>query len=234
MEETMSWMRCGACEHVFTNGYWDAAAMERIFSTMNESELQNASHGNVDVPRMLASAIIQRVLRWVPEPDSVSWLDVGAGSGFLSMTADEFGIQASCIDARQTAVDAIVKRGYKAECADFLDEAYRPSLVDVVSMLDVVEHMPFPVAALKKARSLLITGGVLFISMPNMDSSSWKVLDERNESPYWPELEHFHNFTRERLYRLLDQVGFRPIAYSVSSRYKAGMEIIATARRLMV
>ena len=51
---------------------------------------------------------------------------------------------------------------------------------------------------------------------------------DRNESnPYWAEPEHCHNFTRERLYTLLRQVGFDPCHYAVNARYVAGMEVIA-------
>ncbi len=44
--------------------------------------------------------------------------------------------------------------------------------------------------------------------------------------PYWMELEHYHNFGRKRLYSLLHDQGFKPVNYSVSQRYRMGMEII--------
>ena len=45
--------------------------------------------------------------------------------------------------------------------------------------------------------------------------------------PLLAELEHCHNFTRERLYTLLRQVDFDPCHYAVNARYLAGMEVIA-------
>jgi hypothetical protein len=43
----------------------------------------------------------------------------------------------------------------------------------------------------------------------------------------WSELEHFHNFSRRRLYALLAEMGFKPLRYGVSLRSVIGMEIIA-------
>ncbi len=66
-------------------------------------------------------------------------------------------------------------------------------------MADILEHMPFPVDGLRATRELLQNGEVLLLSMPNLDSPVWKILDARNENPYWNELEHFHNFGKSRL-----------------------------------
>ncbi len=61
-----------------------------------------------------------------------------------------------------------------------------------------------------------------------MDSFLWKVLTEENINPYWIEIEHYHNFGRELLFSLLVEHGFNPITYSISQRYRIGMEVIAT------
>jgi hypothetical protein len=45
---------------------------------------------------------------------------------------------------------------------------------------------------------------------------------------YWGEIEHYHNFSRGRLYALLKEHGFQPVEYSVSERHRAGMEVIAS------
>ena len=94
-------------------------------------------------------------------------------------------------------------------------------------MADVLEHMPFPRAALDQAWELLADGGLLFVSMPNADCFLWSLLDKNGQNPYWAELEHYHNFGRRRLYRLLEERGFAPRRYGVSQRYRACMEVIA-------
>lgn len=76
-------------------------------------------------------------------------------------------------------------------------------------------------------RRLLREGGVLFVSMPNCESPAWHLLNSLDANPYWPEVEHYHNFGRSTLYSLLEQHGFRPLRYGVSERYRVCMEVLA-------
>ena len=94
-------------------------------------------------------------------------------------------------------------------------------------MADVLEHIPFPKVALVAAHKLVAQNGVLFFSMPNMDSMVWRLLHANGVNPYWGEIEHYHNFSRRRLYALLKSHSFRPAEYSVSERYRVCMEVIA-------
>lgn len=72
----------------------------------------------------------------------------------------------------------------------------------------------------------------MFISCPNRDSVAWKEMDRNGNNPYWAELEHYHNFSRDSLTALLRRCDFIPVCYNVSLRYKACMEIIAVKRPL--
>ena len=80
---------------------------------------------------------------------------------------------------------------------------------------------------LRAARRALAPQGVLLLSLPNMDSMLWRALDAQDINPYWGELEHYHNFGRERLDALLRDEGFEPVRYGVSERYRASMEVVA-------
>jgi predicted SAM-dependent methyltransferase len=91
----------------------------------------------------------------------------------------------------------------------------------------VLEHMPFPQNGLVAARRLIRPEGILFVSMPNYNCAAWRLLDACNANPYWGELEHFHNFSRKRLYCLMEQNGFEAIHYGISERYRVCMEVIA-------
>ena len=99
---------------------------------------------------------------------------------------------------------------------------------DMISMCDVLEHMPFPTCGLIAAQRLLKPNGYLFVSLPNSDSPLWRAMDNANVNPYWIEIEHYHNFSRRRLYALLDEYGFCPERCWVSNRYKACIDVLAT------
>ncbi len=99
--------------------------------------------------------------------------------------------------------------------------------LDVISMCDVLEHMPYPREALAQAHSLLRPGGLLLISLPNLESSSWRLMDQASANPYWAEIEHHHNFGRSRLSALLREHGFSVAMFDIPYRYKAQMELYA-------
>ena len=53
------------------------------------------------------------------------------------------------------------------------------------------------------------------------------MLDRLEANPFWAELEHYHNFGKQRLYALLRENGFEPVDYGISERYYLCMEVIA-------
>ena len=72
--------------------------------------------------------------------------------------------------------------------------------------------------------------GALVMSMPDLMSSSWKVMDAENANPYWMELEHYHNFSLERIVALLRDSDFEIVDFAIPNRYKAQMEIYAVRK----
>jgi protein O-GlcNAc transferase len=223
---TISWLKCGACNHVYTDGYFRPESLAVLFA---DSPPETRPPGK--------NAETQRDV-WAKVLDSVGaqrtslggrWLDVGFGDGALMATAAEYGYEVSGLDLRTQNVEIMRNYGFDAQTLDLGD--YRPGeLLDVISMADVLEHMPFPKVALRRARELLRPGGLLFVSMPNADSFVWSMLTRKQANPYWLEVEHYHNFSRTRLYGLLDECGFVPVRYGISQRYRACMEVIARAK----
>ena len=55
--------------------------------------------------------------------------------------------------------------------------------------------------------------------MPNAGAFAWRAMHALKANPFWAELEHYHNFSRKRLYALLESHAFTPASYGVSERY---------------
>ncbi|MGH6851447.1 MAG: hypothetical protein ACREDD_13535 [Methylocella sp.] len=87
--------------------------------------------------------------------------------------------------------------------------------------------MPIPKEGLAAAQRLRRQGGVLFLSMPDMDNMAWRLLHANGVNPYWGENEHYRNFSRKRLYALPPEHGFRQAEYHIGERYRICMEVIA-------
>lgn len=219
---TQRWIQCKSCGHVFVDGYFGPDALAVLFSGTLEE--QTPGH-DIENQRYVWA----RVLDTVNAQRSAMggrWLDVGFGSGSLLTTAAEFGYEVVGLDLRKENVRLMRELGFEAHAVE-LDE-FRPDRgFDVISMADVLEHMPFPKRALRRVWSLLQPDGHIFLSMPNADSFLWQKLTRDGLNPYWGEIEHYHNFGRARLCALLEECGFLPVHYGVSLRYRACMEVIA-------
>lgn len=229
LEPFITWMTCGSCEHIFTNGYFTDEALNVLFGNTQDIQLVG---NDVEAHRNISSNMVQRVVDRLGLPNDRLWLDVGFGNGSLLMTAKEFGFDVFGVDLRKKNVDDIQTFGIAAHygtVASTVSQNVLPGKATVISMADVVEHEPFPIEALRTARSLMTTPGLLLISMPNANAPLWHYWNANHINPYWQEIEHYHNFTRERLYALLEKAGFRPCHYTTSQRYRCCMEVLAEA-----
>lgn len=227
---TIEWMRCDDCRHVFTRHAWTDAGLAEVFRKALSTQVAG---GDPDQKRQVWKPVAQAVMDLFggygavqARPAPPEWLDVGFGDGALIMTAAEFGFEAVGLDARAEPVQALAKLGYKVEQQHFMKLSPERKY-DVISMCDLLEHLEHPPEALAHAASILNPGGVLLVSLPNMDSSSWKLMDIASANPYWSEIEHHHNFTRASLTRLMAAHGFRAERFDIPFRYKAQMEIYA-------
>lgn len=229
MAPTMEWVQCSSCGHIFTDGYYDKTALNELFFS-SSTDGQNTDRMEINLlstHRMLAAHIVRRVSSFRGNKSDGMWLDIGCGHGILMAVAKEFGYHAGGIDTREEVLAPLHKMGYRVQRANFEDLTTVDPPPDVLSLADVLEHMPHPIAALQQAHALLAPGGLLFLSMPNSETIVWRTLMARSKNVYLGEVEHFHNFSRTGLYRLLRSVGFEPVDYAVSERFASCMEVIA-------
>jgi protein O-GlcNAc transferase len=228
LPERLTWLRCNVCTHVFTDSFYTDAGLSVLFSKSYEVPLTQAAW---EQQRFIWGPVVERIVQVLPSREALfdgalSWVDVGCGSGGLVFTASEFGFEATGLDLNEEIVRRLQEAGYRALYGSIMNvQADKP--LHVISMADVLEHMPYPVGALQRAHELLDDQGVLFISCPNRECASWQQMDRRSSNPYWAEFEHYHNFSRSTLTWILRQCGFTPLSYSVSRRYIACMEIVA-------
>jgi 2-polyprenyl-3-methyl-5-hydroxy-6-metoxy-1,4-benzoquinol methylase len=208
----MRWRKCKDCDHVFAEGHFTDEAAAQIFSAVQD-------HQEVGYHCEDARPVCGRMVESVPVK-SGKWLDVGFGAGGLMFAAQEAGFQVCGVDIREQNVAAMKDLGIEAACCDVrqVDGSF-----DVVSLCDVLEHMPDPVSVLEHVRKI---GRFMLVSCPSAGSVAWHALTATGQNPYWREIEHYHNFTRARLYDLLRECGWEPQSFRVSDRYRLGMEIV--------
>lgn len=136
-------------------------------------------------------------------------LDVGCAAGyFLSVMQGEgwdvTGLEPS--DAIRPLTGELI--GADNVRGGLLGEAdLEPGSFDLVTLWDVIEHIPSPVEALRHVRALLAPGGKLLIETQNVASLAAKVLGKRWQ--HYKHAEHIYHFNPETVERMLGEAGFR-------------------------
>lgn len=216
----IQWMDCQECSHQFTDGYFTDDALNIIFSKTHENQIVGYQ---IEQQRFVSARMIEKVLQYKSEG---TWLDVGFGNGSLLFTAQEYGFDAVGVDLRNDNVELLRKLGFVAYC-DFVEKIDFKNKISVVSMMDVLEHIPYPKEVLSSLHDKVEDGGCLLISMPNTENIVWRLMTEQSKNPYLGEIEHYHNFGRARLFSLLRECGFSPARFGISERYRVCMEVVA-------
>ena len=236
LPRTLEWMRCPSCGHVHNRSHWTDAGLTEI---LGKADAGLPAHflGSLDDRRASWEPVVRKVTELlggyralVNRESRPIWVDVGCGDGTLVMTATDHGFAAVGLDIRADTVALIQGLGVNTLRHDFMALKFEVA-PDVLSMMDVLQQIPSPLEALRKAAQILPAGGLLIISAPDMTSSSWKAIEAAKVNPYWMELEHHHHFGRERLMALLRECGFESVDFAVPNRYKAQMELYAVRSR---
>jgi 2-polyprenyl-3-methyl-5-hydroxy-6-metoxy-1,4-benzoquinol methylase len=148
-------------------------------------------------------------------------LDVGCALGFFADAARHRGWQAEGIDISQHAVDYATQHlGLPAKQGVLGEAGYEPGSFAAITMFDVIEHVPDPVAELRLVRTLLRPGGVVMLSTPDVGSLAARATGARWMGYKLAE-EHLYYFDRKTITLALDHAGFevldvQPIGKDVS------------------
>jgi len=130
-------------------------------------------------------------------------LDVGAAAGFASRVLAERGWRVSAVEPSEPARARLLESlGADALVGRTLDDAeLAPASFELVTLFDVIEHLPDPLAALARARELLAPGGRLLLETQNVESRAARLLGRRWH--HYKHAEHLLHFSPATLGRAL-------------------------------
>jgi protein O-GlcNAc transferase len=235
LPRTIEWMRCPSCGHVHGRRYWTDVGRAQVLRNVKANPLPESA-ASLDAKRAAWAPVVDRVIGLLGGYQAMMkretrplWVDVGCGDGALIMTATDYGFAAVGLDTRADAVGRIQQLGFTALQHEFLQLKFEV-VPDVLSFMDVLEQIPDPRAALRKAAQILKPGGVLVLSTADLASSVWKAMDAEKNNPYWMDLERFHNFSRDRLVALVQGSDFDIVAFATPTRAKAQIELYAVRK----
>jgi SAM-dependent methyltransferase len=157
------------------------------------------------------------VTKVLPGPGRI--LDIGCATGLFLSGMKERGWEVLGIELNeQAAAYARERMGLDIIIGNFLEADLPKRYFDVISLWDVLEHLPDPLSVLKKISKIIRPGGLLVLNLPNPES--WEA---KRFGPLWIGWDlprHFNLFPLPLLGSLLKEFGFtRPKVRSLTGNY---------------
>lgn len=138
-------------------------------------------------------------------------LDLGCGPGFFLNAARAEGWEVEGVELSESAADyARQTLHLPVVTAEIRPDVVPGSTFDLVTMWDVIEHLPDPLRALRAAAGALRSGGGLVLTTGDVDSVVARLSGERWHLYNLP--EHFFFHTERSLRRLIGQAGLDVVA----------------------
>jgi len=207
-------VRCVQCDLAYVSNPPDENALRKLYSA-GESDYHSELHDPGSTASRRMATIAARHLKFTRRfVASGRLVDVGCSSGEFLLLAHEAGFDCSGIEfSRESAEEAHRRTGLGIERGTLHDTTLAPGSCDVLTLFDVIEHVPDPSADLRAAFDLLAPGGWLVLSTPNIDGLFPRLsYPLANRLDYWPHPEpphHLFQFSEATLARIVESAGFR-------------------------
>ena len=241
-EGEISVKRCPSCGHVFSS-YQGEADFSHYFP-------DDISQGDHFWWREAHVRLYQDFREKFMHGRSGRLLDVGCGLGYFlaGATADQksSGWFLAGVETSRPACDyALRKLGLSdIYCGSITAAGYPDNSFDLVTLWDVIEHLPDPRPVLSAIRRALKDGGGVFLATPNINIQLPKARLKKffkggRPGHYLEARDHLHNYSPQTLRRLLEECGFKdcrflqlPLISSVSGRRSRILSAIKELWRL--
>ncbi len=207
------YVKCKNCHLIYANPTEKASKINGDYSKM----------GNNDAPiirgsRLRAAKSQLGLIR--KHKDGKTLLDIGCGEGFFLFNATKAGYTTKGIEISQDAAEYAEREfGLDVEAKPFEELQFPDNYFDVVTLWQVLEHVPYPLIVLKEVRRILKPEGLLATSTPDIESILAKIFRRR-----WWNLRrlHINQFTTRTLTDMLKRAGFNNV---FSTRYREYISI---------
>jgi len=217
-QEWGRYVKCKDCHLIYMN------PLEKVSKTNEYYCKAKNTHAPTVRDSFLRTA--QSQLRLIKRYASgTNLLDVGCAQGFFLFHASKAGYSAKGIEISQDAVAYARKEfGLDVESKPFEEVRFAENHFDVVTLWQVLEHVPYPLMMLKEVHRILKPGGLLVVSTPNIGGIPAKILRQR-----WWDIKrlHINQFATKTLMDVLRNAGFKNIS-SVSFRGFVSLSILLT------
>lgn len=198
--------RCPQCHHHY-------CILEKTLAP-DAHDLYGDSYAGFRADLVFEHALEERLetdfARFVPQGGRI--LDVGCGNGDFLSLARARGYTVQGIDVSASSVRLCRTRGLEVLQGTLLEVPLSTGF-DVVTLWDVIEHVPNPVAVVRRAWDLLEPGGHLVVKTPLVRGPTFRIVTilPLLAASILQVPSHVQFFTRTSVLRLAEATGFEPI-----------------------
>jgi 2-polyprenyl-3-methyl-5-hydroxy-6-metoxy-1,4-benzoquinol methylase len=210
-ENGLGLVECQNCGFVFVSPRPDP---EELYALYGETYFHNDESGVVGYTNYIHDEAnirqtAQRRLRHLEKyMQSGKLLDVGCATGFFLDEARQRGWDVVGLDVSSFGVEYARQHfGLTAHHTTLTDSEFPAASFDMLTMWDVIEHVPDPKAYVHQAAELLRSGGVISLATPDIDSIPARLAGKRWVGFKLSE-EHVYYFSVKTLSQMLNQAGF--------------------------
>ena len=200
--------RCNRCGSMFVNNVPDAKELAALYDTVKYYELDQESVARIQNEGHRRIGLLSKF------KTSGNYFEIGSAKGLQLDLAKAVGFKTFGIELSKENVEICRKKGHEV-VHGFLEDAQScvpSSGFDVISCLDVIEHVENPLAFLSLAASMLAENGVMVLSTPNYSGLVARVLREKD--PYLIPPEHLNFFTLIGMRSLFRQASLREVMHT--------------------
>jgi 2-polyprenyl-3-methyl-5-hydroxy-6-metoxy-1,4-benzoquinol methylase len=139
-------------------------------------------------------------------PDRGNILDIGCGPGLFLALAKKRGWSVTGCEVNKMALSRLKAAGIPVIDRPVEECCLESGSFQCITLLTVLEHIPDPKGLLKKVRTLLQTGGIVAILVPNINALANRILHEKSTT--FSGDMHINHFSDTTLGNMLEATGF--------------------------
>ena len=179
----------------------DYYAGKSEYSYIDERK-QNSFHAHVWKARL------KNISKFIPPP--ADFLDAGCSFGGFALQAKEMGYRANGLDVSEYAAEHAQKNGLKTIQGKIKSGIFPDDSFDIVTMIEVMEHVSNPDETLSALSKMIRPGGLLVIQTANFAGMQAKREKEKYHY-YLP--GHLYYYSRKNLTELLKKHKFSRVKF---------------------
>jgi len=132
-------------------------------------------------------------------------LDVGSSFGGFLSRAKQAGFDVYGVEVSKYSSEYAKNKGIETFCGSYLDNQYPDNFFDVITLIEVIEHLEKPKEVFQKLFRQLRTGGLLVLQTANFEGMQ-AIREGSNYHYYLP--GHLYYYSKSILEKILINEGF--------------------------